>query len=196
MTNPLRNLNNYKIYLASGSPRRKELLSRLNITFEVPLTVNVDETYPIDMSAENVASYLSRLKAEAYRPIIEKDTLIITADTVVINDGELLGKPATEQDAVSMLQALSGRSHKVITGVTISTADKQSTFSVETEVEFAQIEQYEIEWYVKTYLPLDKAGAYGIQEWIGCIGVKNINGSFYNVMGLPLHRLYCELKKF
>ena len=140
--------------------------------------------------------YISKKKADAYRCDLADNQLLITADTVVINDGKILGKPADRQEAIAMIKSLSGHQHKVVTGVTISTTARQSSFSVETLVEFAQLTDHEIEHYVDTFKPMDKAGAYGIQEWIGCIGVKNINGSFYNVMGLPLHRLYTELKEF
>lgn len=193
---PLDNLKNYKILLASASPRRKELLGELNIQFETAQTIDVDESYPDTMPAIDVAPYLSRLKADAYKSLITGNELIITADTVVINDNKVLGKPSSPAEAKKMLKSLSDHCHNVVTGVTITTVNKQVTFAVNTEVEFAKLDKDEIDWYVDTFNPLDKAGAYGIQEWIGCMGVRNINGSFYNVMGLPLHRLYSELKKF
>jgi septum formation protein len=189
-------LKKYDILLASASPRRKELLSQLGITFEVAPSIEVDESYPTQMDAYEVAPHLSKLKADAYRQLIIDNQLIITADTVVINNGEVLGKPMSVQHAKVMLESLSSHSHSVVTGVTITTLEKQVTFAVNTEVEFAQLSSQEIDDYVDNFTPLDKAGAYGIQEWIGCIGVKNIKGSFYNVMGLPLHRLYEELKNF
>lgn len=193
---PLQNLNNYKILLASASPRRRELLSQIYPDFEIAPSIEVDEVYPSSMPAVDVAPHLSQLKANAYKSLITDNQLIITADTVVINNNVVLGKPSSKSDAIEMLKVLSGKSHNVITGVTITTASRQTTFSVNTEVEFSTLELKEISWYVDKYMPLDKAGAYGIQEWIGCIGVKKINGSFYNVMGLPLHKLYNELKSF
>lgn len=193
---PLDNLKNYKTLLASASPRRRELLGELNIQFETVQTIDVDESYPDTMPAIDVAPHLSRLKADAYKSLIAGNELIITADTVVINDNKVLGKPSSPAEAKEMLKSLSGHCHNVVTGVTITAANKQVTFAVNTEVEFAKLDKDEIDWYVDTFNPLDKAGAYGIQEWIGCMGVRNINGSFYNVMGLPLHRLYSELKKF
>lgn len=192
----LENLRSYKILLASASPRRRELLSRLAINFEVAPGREVDESYPEDLPVEQVAQYLSKKKADAYRKDLAQDELLITADTVVINQGKVLGKPLNQAEASDMLRALSGHCHHVITGVTISSIDRQVSFSVETEVEFAVIENDEIEFYVNQFKPMDKAGAYGIQEWIGCMGVRAINGSFYNVMGLPLHRLYTELKNW
>lgn len=193
---PLQNLNNYKILLASASPRRRELLSQIYPDFEIAPSIEVDEVYPSSMAAVDVAPHLSQLKANAYKSLITDNQLIITADTVVINNNVVLGKPSSKSDAIEMLKVLSGKSHNVITGVTITTASRQTTFSVNTEVEFSTLELKEISWYVDKYMPFDKAGAYGIQEWIGCIGVKKINGSFYNVMGLPLHKLYNELKSF
>ena len=193
---PLQNLNNYKILLASASPRRRELLSQIYPDFEIAPSIEVDEVYPSSMAAVDVAPHLSLLKANAYKSLITDNQLIITADTVVINNNVVLGKPSSKSEAIEMLELLSGKRHNVITGVTITTASRQTTFSVNTEVEFSTLELKEISWYVDKYMPLDKAGAYGIQEWIGCIGVKKINGSFYNVMGLPLHKLYNELKTF
>lgn len=193
---PLQNLNNYKILLASASPRRRELLSQICTDFEIAPSIEVDEVYPSSMPAVDVAPHLSLLKANAYKSLITDNQLIITADTVVINNDIVLGKPSSKSEAIEMIEALSGRTHNVITGVTITTATRQTTFSANTEVEFSTLEEQEISWYVDKFKPFDKAGAYGIQEWIGCIGVKKINGSFYNVMGLPLHKLYNELKSF
>ena len=193
---PLQNLNNYKILLASASPRRRELLSQIYPDFEIAPSIEVDEVYPSSMPAVDVAPHLSQIKANAYKSLITDNQLIITADTVVINNNVVLGKPSSKSDAIEMLGLLSGKRHNVITGVTITTASRQTTFSANTEVEFSTLNRNEISWYVDKYMPLDKAGAYGIQEWIGCIGVKKINGSFYNVMGLPLHKLYNELKTF
>lgn len=186
---PLDNLRGYDVILASGSPRRRELLAMLDVDFRVDTSHSVDETVPEGLPVEEVAPYLSRLKAMAY-PLSEGDgKLVITADTVVIIDGKVLGKPVDEADARSMLMELQGRTQKVVTGVTVRTAEDMTTFSAESEVEFAPLTEEEIAYYVDRYRPLDKAGAYGIQEWIGAAGIKGINGSFYNVMGLPVQRL-------
>ena len=191
---PLDNLRGYDVILASGSPRRRELLAMLDVDFRVDTSHSVDETVPEGLPVEEVAPYLSRLKAMAY-PLTEGDgKLVITADTVVIIDGKVLGKPVDEADARSMLMELQGRTQKVVTGVTVRTAEDMTTFSAESEVEFAPLTKEEIAYYVDRYRPLDKAGAYGIQEWIGAAGIKGINGSFYNVMGLPVQRLYSLLK--
>lgn len=192
----LQNIEKYQVLLASASPRRRELLGQLGIEFEIATPIEVDESYPATISAIEVAPYLSKLKAESYAKLIDSNQLVITADTVVVNDGHVLGKPVSREEARNMLSLLSGHTHEVVTGVTITSVEKQVTFSVCTQVEFAELTAMEISEYVEVFNPLDKAGAYGIQEWIGCIGVKGINGSFYNVMGLPLHRLYAELKDF
>ena len=168
----------------------------LGLNFTIATGKDVDESYDESMPADEVAQYLSLKKADAYRCDLADNQLLITADTVVINDGKILGKPTDRQEAIEMIKSLSGHEHVVATGVTIMTLDHQISFTATTIVEFAELTDQEIEYYIDTYKPMDKAGAYGIQEWIGCIGVKNINGSFYNVMGLPLHRLYTELKKF
>lgn len=192
----LANLEKYNVLLASASPRRRELLQQLGVNFQIVASLDIEENYPEMMPVDEIASYLSSIKADAYSSLIESNELIITADTIVVNNGMVLGKPSTYSEAKNMLKSLSGQAHDVITGVTIVTAEKRVVFSVTTKVLFAELSDQEIEDYVDEYRPLDKAGAYGIQEWIGCIGVKNINGSFYNVMGLPLHRLYNELKQF
>lgn len=192
----LHNLNQYRISLASASPRRQELLRMLGLQFDIMKGVDVDESYPEDMPSEDVAAYISRKKAEAYLSLIDDNQLIITADTVVINDGFVLGKPTDNDTAIDMLHALADHTHKVVTGVTIATKQRQATFDATTDVTFGPLTDYEIEYYVTNFAPLDKAGAYGIQEWIGGIAVRGINGSYYNVMGLPIHRLYTELKKF
>lgn len=185
-----------RLLLASGSPRRRQLLSDLALKFEIAPTIDIEETYPATLASDKVASYLSQLKANAYRPIIDEKDIVITADTVVVSNDEVLGKPADKEVAKEMLRSLSSHTHKVITGVTIMSLLHEITFSVETEVEFAELSNDEIDFYVENFNPIDKAGAYGIQEWIGCAGVKSIKGSFYNVMGLPLHRLFDELKRF
>ncbi len=185
-----------KIILASNSPRRRELLADLGYDFEVKVLAGIDESYPPTLPVADIAAYISRKKADAYRPTLEGDELVITADTIVVLGNEVMGKPHDAADARRMLHSLSGKEHHVITGVTVTTRDRQSTFSVTSTVEFATLDADEIDYYVARYSPLDKAGAYGIQEWIGCMGVKRIEGSFYNVMGLPLHRLYTVLKEY
>ncbi|MDE6346580.1 MAG: Maf family nucleotide pyrophosphatase [Muribaculaceae bacterium] len=184
-----------KILLGSGSPRRRELLLMMDIDFEAIKLNDVDEVYPEALGAEEVPAYLSRLKAECYRDSLTADDLLITADTVVIIDGEILGKPHSEDEAIAMLRRLSGARHKVITGVSLTTTDGIHTFDEVTIVEFDRLSDADITSYVKKYRPLDKAGSYGIQEWIGLIGIKKIDGCFYNVMGLPTRALYRELKK-
>lgn len=191
----LDNLNKYKVILASKSPRRRELLGMLDIPFEIKVREGIDESYPDDMPAEDVAEYISRKKGKAYAEELDKHTLVITADTIVILDGVIYGKPHSEKEASDMLMALQGKTHTVATGVTLATCDSIKSFSVYTSVRFASITREEAEWYVNKYHPLDKAGAYGIQEWIGCAAVEVIDGSFYNVMGLPVHQLYKALKE-
>lgn len=190
----LENLKKYQITLASNSPRRKELLSELNLDYKVKILPDIDETYPDTLKGEDIPLYIARKKAEAYKSIMSKNELIITADTIVYTDGEVLGKPKDEADARRMLHALSGRSHQVITGVCITTSGFQRSFASVTEVTFDTLTDEEIDFYISTYNPMDKAGAYGIQEWIGFIGVSKLNGSYFNVMGLPVQRLYRELK--
>lgn len=191
----LDNLKKYKVILASNSPRRKELLSGLGLEYEVKVMPGIDETYPDTLPTEEVPVYIAREKAEAYRKSIAEDELIITADTVVCIDGEVLGKPADEAEAHAMLRKLAGRTHLVITGVCLTTAQFQKSLAAVTEVTFDKLTDGEISFYVEKYRPFDKAGAYGVQEWIGYVGVTGMNGSFYNVMGLPVQRLYQELKK-
>jgi septum formation protein len=185
----------YNFILASNSPRRKELLSGLDVTFEVKVLDGVDESFPQNLEAEKVSEYISVEKAAAYRDRISDDDLLITADTVVILDGEIMGKPRDEHDAKMMLTRLSGRTHLVTTGVCLTTTQKQHHFSVSTKVTFKQLSESEINYYVEYYKPMDKAGAYGIQEWIGYIGVTGIEGSYFNVMGLPVQRIYQELNE-
>lgn len=190
----LENLNKYRVILASNSPRRKELLSGLGVPFTVRIIDGIDETYPDDLTCEEIPCYISRKKAQAYVKDMAEDELIITADTVVCVDDVVLGKPVDETDAMVMLRTLSGKTHQVITGVTLLTHRMERTFSVASHVTFGSLTEEEIEYYVKNYRPLDKAGAYGIQEWIGYVGVTALNGSYFNVMGLPVQRLYNELK--
>ena len=184
------------IILASNSPRRKELLAGLGMPFEVRVLQDIDESYPEDMPVSEVALYIASKKANAYRAVLASDELIITADTVVIVDDEILGKPIDEADAVRMLRMISGRTHQVTTGVCLLSVERESHFDVTTDVTFKQLSDDEIRYYVKTYKPFDKAGAYGIQEWIGYIGVTSLHGSYYNVMGLPVQRIYQELSKW
>ena len=193
---PLENLKEYHIILSSKSPRRRELLAGLGIDFEVKTLSGIDESYPCDLNSDMIAQYISQKKAEAYKSLIVDNEMVITSDTIVLLDGKVYGKPADEADACRMLGDLSGRTHKVITGVCINTRERSCAFHVVTEVEFAPLSSDEIEYYVTHFKPLDKAGAYGIQEWIGSVAVRAINGSFYNVMGLPVQRLYAELKSF
>ncbi|MDD5871788.1 MAG: Maf-like protein [Bacteroidales bacterium] len=192
----LSNLNDFEIILASGSPRRRELLGGLGIDFRVARLNDVDESYPDDLPANEVAEYLSKKKAEAYRQSLTERQLIITADTVVITDGEILGKPTDAADATRMLKALSGAVHQVVTGVTVMTTAKTVSFSATTNVRFAPLSDEEIDYYISQYRPFDKAGAYGIQEWIGYIAVEGIEGSYFNVMGLPIQKLYTVLKSY
>lgn len=196
MFHPLENLDRYNVVLASGSPRRRELLGLLDIKFMVDTSHPVEECVPDDMPASEVPVYLSKLKADAFPIDRNDDRLVITADTVVVLDGKVLGKPAGEAEAVEMLKALSGRVQTVVTGVTVRTSERSVTFSAESRVEFAVISDEEIHYYIDRYRPFDKAGAYGIQEWIGAAAIRGIEGSFYNVMGLPVHRLYEVLKSF
>lgn len=192
----LENLSKYHIYLASKSPRRRELLTQLRIKFNTINIGGIDESYPDDIPAAEVPQYIANRKADAYMSLIKENEMIITADTLVMIDNRILGKPKDEPEAVQMLMDLSGKVHKVVSGVCIVTASRRTSFTTETDVKFAEISKEEAEYYVENYMPLDKAGAYGIQEWVGCIAVESIHGSFYNVMGLPVHRLYNELKLF
>ena len=185
-----------KIILASGSPRRKELLAGLGLDFEVRLLPDIDESYPSGLTGEEIARTIARKKAAAYRPTLAPGELIITADTIVCLDDEVLGKPHDGQQAREMVHKLSGRTHQVITGVTLLTEGLEHTFACVSQVRFARLTDEEIDYYVGHYRPLDKAGAYGIQEWIGYIGVESIEGSYFNVMGLPVQRLYQALKQF
>lgn len=196
MFHPLANLDRYEVILASGSPRRRELLAMLDIDFTVDTSHPVDETVPEGMKAEEIPLYLSQLKAAAYPLAEDGNKLIITADTVVILDDMVLGKPEDLRGAADMLAMLQNCTQRVVTGVTIRTSTDSVSFSAESEVEFGALTPEEIAYYVERYSPLDKAGAYGIQEWIGAAAIRGIRGSFYNVMGLPVHRLYSELKKF
>ena len=186
----------YKLILASNSPRRRELLKGLDLDFEVKTLVGVEEVYPPELPVEQIAEFLAKLKADAYLPNLQENELLITADTVVCLDGKVFGKPQDEADAKQMLQTLSGRTHQVLTGVCLMSRGKKTSFTSVSDVSFSEISASEIDYYIQKYQPYDKAGAYGVQEWIGYVAVKHICGSYYNVMGLPIHRLYEELKQF
>ncbi len=197
----LDNLKKYNIILASGSPRRKQLLEGLGIEFSQHVLRNIDESFPDTLLAEEVAQFIAHKKSEAYLKDMADNDLVITADTIVVADGGcgrnvILGKPHERSEAVAMLRMLSNKTHKVITGCCIVTKDRQRVFSVSTEVTFKQLSDEEIEYYVDTFRPYDKAGAYGVQEWIGYIGVTGLSGSYFNVMGLPIQRVYTELAEF
>jgi len=192
----LENLSKYHIFLASKSPRRRELLKMLRIKFDTVVISGIKEEYPDDLPKEDVPEFLSKLKANAYIDKLKERQLIITADTAVVCGNQILGKPSDKDDALRMLMLLSDKTHKVITGVTIFTNRKRVSFKTTTEVKFSHISEEDARYYIDCFSPLDKAGAYGIQEWIGCVAVEEIKGSFYNVMGLPVHRLYEELRNF
>lgn len=185
----------YKIVLASNSPRRRELLAGLGLPFEVRVMADIDESYPADLPVGEVARYISGKKADAYRGSLADDELLITADTVVIVGDEILGKPVDEADATRMLRLISGRTHQVTTGVAMLTTTQERRFAVTTDVTFRPLTDDEIHYYISRYKPFDKAGAYGIQEWIGYVGVTSLRGSYYNVMGLPVQRIYETLQQ-
>ena len=189
-------LKDWNLILASQSPRRRQLLQEAGLSFQLAPRFECEETYAESMPKEQVAEYLSRLKSEAYPHALGERDVLLTADTVVVASGRVLGKPADREDAIEMIALLSGREHQVITGVTLRKKQSVMSFSALSKVRFRGLRAEEIEYYVDTYSPMDKAGAYGIQEWIGYVGIESIEGSFYNVMGLPVQRLYCELEKF
>ena len=189
-------VGHYKVVLASNSPRRKELLGGLDIPFEVRVLDGIDESYPAGFPTKEIAGYISKKKADAYQMTMAADELVITADTIVVLAEEVMGKPKDVEEARRMLHALSGRTHQVITGVCLTTTERQVCFSVETDVTFKTLTDEEIDYYISHYRPFDKAGAYGIQEWIGHVGVTGMNGSYFNVMGLPVQRIYEALKGF
>ena len=186
----------YKLILASASPRRRELLAGLDVDFEVRVMAGIDESYPDELPSEQIPLYISRKKSSVYKNSMADDELVITADTVVVCDGRILGKPSNADDASLMLRMLSGKRHQVVTGVTLATVSKAHSFTVTTDVWFSELSDTEIDYYIKNYRPFDKAGAYGIQEWIGFVGVERIEGSYFNVVGLPVQRLYRELLMF
>ena len=188
--------NRYHIILASNSPRRKELLAGLDIPFEIRVLDDIDESYPPYLHTKEIAGYISKKKADAYQQTMATDELIITADTIVVLGEEVMGKPKDAVEAYKMLRELSGKTHQVITGVCLTTKNRQTCFSVETDVTFKDLTDEEIHYYIDRYHPFDKAGSYGIQEWIGYIGVTGMNGSYFNVMGLPVQRIYEALKAY
>ena len=198
----LEDLKKYSVVLASNSPRRKELLSGLGVNFSVKTLPDVDESFPDTLKGEEIPLFIARKKADAYKVLfssvtsneVEESLLIITADTIVWLEDEVLGKPANATEARAMLSKLSGKKHQVITGVCLTTASWQKSFAAVSEVQFSSLTEEEMDYYIHNYCPYDKAGAYGVQEWIGFIGVESIQGSYFNVMGLPIQRLYRELK--
>ena len=198
----LEDLKKYSVVLASNSPRRKELLSGLGVNFSVKTLPDVDESFPDTLKGEEIPLFIARKKADAYKMLfssvtsneVEEPLLVITADTIVWLEDEVLGKPANATEARAMLSKLSGKKHQVITGVCLTTASWQKSFAAVSEVQFSSLTEEEMDYYIQNYCPYDKAGAYGVQEWIGFIGVNDIKGSYYNVMGLPVQRLYAELK--
>ena len=191
-------LNNlpYNIILGSQSPRRQELLHGLDVNFTVNVIAGLEENYPATLQGEDIPMFLAQQKAEAYLNSLTPKDMLITADTIVWLDGVVYGKPKDEADAKKMLRALSGKTHDVITGVCVTTTERQETFAAISKVTFASFSDDEINYYIEKYRPMDKAGSYGVQEWIGYIGVERIDGSFYNVMGLPVQRLYTLLKNW
>lgn len=191
-------LNNlpYNIILGSQSPRRQELLHGLDVNFTVNVIAGLEENYPATLQGEEIPMFLAQQKADAYRNTLTPQDMLITADTIVWLDGIVYGKPKDEADAKKMLRALSGKTHDVITGVCVTTTERQETFAAISKVTFASFSDDEINYYIEKYRPMDKAGSYGVQEWIGYIGVERIDGSFYNVMGLPVQRLYTLLKNW
>ena len=191
----LKNLESYKLVLASESPRRQMLLKDMGFDFTVR-PARIKEYFPEELGMTAIPEYLAQLKADSLKDTIAEDELLITADTIVWKDQQVLTKPASKDDALRMLHLLSGAQHQVITGMTLQSQRKKISFHAVTEVWFDDLSDQEILYYVENYKPFDKAGAYGIQEWIGYIGIEKIEGSFYNVMGLPVHQLYHHLKQF
>lgn len=192
----LENLKKYNVLLGSKSPRRRELLQQLRVPFHTISLGGIDESYPFELRAEEIPVYLAIKKGDAYLHSLSDNDLLITADTLVILGDKVLGKPRNHHEATEMLMSLSGKTHKVVSGVCIRSIERRIEFSSVTEVKFAELSEADVHYYVETFLPMDKAGAYGIQEWIGCVAVEWIKGSYYNVMGLPVHQLYKELKGF
>jgi len=191
----LENLANKRIILSSKSPRRQELLKGLDIDFEIEVRP-VDEIYPDDLQAEKVPEFLSKLKASTFDGDLDENDILITSDTIVILGSEILEKPKSEEEAKQMIRKMAGNTHTVVTGVALTSSNKQEVFSDHTKVTFGQLTDEEIEYYINKYQPFDKAGSYGVQEWIGYVAIDQLEGSYYNVMGLPVHKLYKSLKKF
>lgn len=189
-------LKSYRLILASQSPRRRQLLSDCGLEYELAERYEVEEVYPATIAPDEVPVYLSRLKSEGYPAELAENDILLTADTVVIVDNEILGKPSDDAEARAMLRTLSGRAHRVTTGVTLRSAARTESFAVQSDVYFRELADEEIDYYVARYRPMDKAGSYGIQEWIGYVGIERIDGSFYNVMGLPVQRVYAALAEF
>lgn len=185
---------NYRVILASGSPRRQQFLKELDVDFEIQLK-DIEEIYPEHLQAEEITNFLAKLKASAFTLELKQDDVLITSDTIVWLNNKALGKPKDYEDAFEMLTEMSGTTHKVITSVCLKTVDKEIVFYEETLVTFAKLSSEEIKYYLDNYKPFDKAGSYGIQEWIGLVAIEKIEGSYANVVGLPTHRLYEELMK-
>ena len=190
------NLKKYNILLASKSPRRQNLLKELGINFNIITNIETNETYPNNINIFDIPEYLAKKKAKSYNKIINNNNLLITADTIVILNNKIINKPTDKKNAQEILQKISGNVHTVVTGVCLTSVEKQICFSEKSQVFFEELTNDEINYYINKYKPMDKAGAYGIQEWIGYIGIKKIEGSFYNIMGLPIQKLYEKLKKF
>lgn len=188
-------LKDFRIILGSGSPRRHFLLNELGIEFEILVNENLEETYPEGLSKEEIPVYLAELKSSAIMGDVSKDSLLITADTIVWLDGKVINKPKDRADAVNILKSLSGNKHEVLTGVCLRTAERKHSFHATSQVWFASLDDEEIIYYIDRYKPFDKAGAYGVQEWIGYIGIEKIEGSYFNVMGLPIQKVYHALKE-
>ncbi|HBS87685.1 MAG: septum formation protein Maf [Bacteroidetes bacterium GWF2_38_335] len=193
MTGPL---SNYKIVLASNSPRRKQMLGELGVNFEIRVPIDSDESYPSDMNPHDIPEYLAGKKAAGLIPGLKESEILVTADTIVVLDDQIMNKPTDATDAFRMLRELSGKKHEVITGVCISDKSKSRSFKSVTDVYFKDLTDEEIQYYIDNFKPFDKAGAYGIQEWIGFIAVRRIEGSYFNVVGLPVQKLYEELCNF
>ena len=189
-------LQSHRLILASHSPRRQQLLRDAGLSYLLANKYEGEENYPATLPATDVPRFLSKLKSESYPIPLENNDILITADTVVILDDRIIGKPQDRADAIATLQALSGRTHRVITGVTLRSSKQCYSFDSQTDVHFGPLSDEQIEYYIDTYKPFDKAGAYGIQEWIGYVAIQGIDGSFYNVMGLPIQKLYNELDRF
>ncbi len=193
--NPFSNLAGYELILASKSPRRRQLLANLGVTFKV-MTLDIDESFPESMPVHDVAVFLAEKKANVFSEKIGDNQIVITADTIVVCENKIFNKPEDASQAREMLQIFSGKKHEVITGVCLLSKSKKIVFSVKTDVWFKELSSEEIDFYIENYKPLDKAGAYGIQEWIGYTGIYRIDGSYFNVMGLPVQQLYTQLLKF